>query len=243
MCCWSASTIVGGGWVVPNSDASAPIFTLNAHSSSSCALIVYVVLRPQRCQHWLLVTPRDYLSTFDEDRHHRALLVVGHQPFRIRSVSMPADHRMLASQHRTAPTFAGKLFPFLFITIACGALLGLAWRGLARALTPKADGEGEHKPRMIGYGSMLVESFTAIIALIAAITISQGVYFSLNMSAPQIEATAGSAYSASASPEQNAVAAVGNMNVKDIEGNQMKVTWQSHGTTYEGAEAFDPGRA
>ena len=58
------------------------------------------------------------------------------------------------------------------------------------------------------------------------------------MSAPQIEATAGSAYSASASPEQNAVAAVGNMNVKDIEGNQMKVTWQSHGTTYEGAEAL-----
>ncbi|MDY5040252.1 MAG: carbon starvation CstA 5TM domain-containing protein, partial [Bifidobacterium animalis] len=127
-------------------------------------------------------------------------------------------------------------FPFLFITIACGALSGFHG-AVSSGLTPKAV-EKENQIRMIGYGSMLVESFTAIIALIAAITISQGVYFSLNMSAPQIEATAGSAYSASASPEQNAVAAVGNMNVKDIEGNQMKVTWQSHGTTYEGAEAL-----
>ena len=149
-------------------------------------------------------------------------------------VSMPGIS-MLASQSN-GPTFSGNLFPFLFITIACGALSGFHG-AVSSGLTPKAV-EKESQLRMIGYGSMLVESFTAIIALIAAITISQGVYFSLNMSAPQIEATAGSAYSASASPEQNAVAAVGNMNVKDIEGNQMKVTWQSHGTTYEGAEAL-----
>ena len=221
--------IVGGGWVVSN-PTLAPIFTLNA-KQLVVALIVYS-FAAAALQHWLLVTPRDYLSTLMKIGT-LALLVVGiavSNP----QVSMPGIS-MLASQSN-GPTFSGNLFPFLFITIACGALSGFHG-AVSSGLTPKAV-EKENQIRMIGYGSMLVESFTAIIALIAAITISQGVYFSLNMSAPQIEATAGSAYSASASPEQNAVAAVGNMNVKDIEGNQMKVTWQSHGTTYEGAEAL-----
>ena len=221
--------IVGGGWVVSN-PTLAPIFTLNA-KQLVVALIVYP-FAAAALQHWLLVTPRDYLSTLMKIGT-LALLVVGiavSNP----QVSMPGIS-MLASQSN-GPTFSGNLFPFLFITIACGALSGFHG-AVSSGLTPKAV-EKESQLRMIGYGSMLVESFTAIIALIAAITISQGVYFSLNMSAPQIEATAGSAYSASASPEQNAVAAVGNMNVKDIEGNQMKVTWQSHGTTYEGAEAL-----
>ena len=223
--------IVGGGWVVSN---PTPIFTLNA-KQLVVALIVYS-FAAAALQHWLLVTPRDYLSTLMKIGT-LALLVVGiavSNP----QVSMPGIS-MLASQSN-GPTFSGvslgTLFPALFITIACGALSGFHG-AVSSGLTPKAV-EKESQLRMIGYGSMLVESFTAIIALIAAITISQGVYFSLNMSAPQIEATAGSAYSASASPEQNAVAAVGNMNVKDIEGNQMKVTWQSHGTTYEGAEAL-----
>ena len=221
--------IVGGGWGVSN-PTLAPIFTLNA-KQLVVALIVYS-FAAAALQHWLLVTPRDYLSTLMKIGT-LALLVVGiavSNP----QVSMPGIS-MLASQSN-GPTFSGNLFPFLFITIACGALSGFHG-AVSSGLTPKAV-EKESQLRMIGYGSMLVESFTAIIALIAAITISQGVYFSLNMSAPQIEATAGSAYSASASPEQNAVAAVGNMNVKDIEGNQMKVTWQSHGTTYEGAEAL-----
>ncbi|RYM92609.1 carbon starvation protein CstA [Bifidobacterium animalis subsp. lactis] len=221
--------IVGGGWVVSN-PTLAPIFTLNA-KQLVVALIVYS-FAAAALPHWLLVTPRDYLSTLMKIGT-LALLVVGiavSNP----QVSMPGVS-MLASQSN-GPTFSGNLFPFLFITIACGTLSGFHG-AVSSGLTPKAV-EKENQLRMIGYGSMLVESFTAIIALIAAITISQGVYFSLNMSAPQIEATAGSAYSASASPEQNAVAAVGNMNVKDIEGNQMKVTWQSHGTTYEGAEAL-----
>ena len=221
--------IVGGGWVVSN-PTLAPIFTLNA-KQLVVALIVYS-FAAAALQHWLLVTPRDYLSTLMKIGT-LALLVVGiavSNP----QVSMPGIS-MLASQSN-GPTFSGNLFPFLFITIACGALSGFHG-AVSSGLTPKAV-EKESQLRMIGYGSFLVESFSAIIALIAANTISQGVYFSLNMSAPQIEATAGSAYSASASPEQNAVAAVGNMNVKDIEGNQMKVTWQSHGTTYEGAEAL-----
>lgn len=221
--------IVGGGWVASN-PTLAPIFTLNA-KQLVVALIVYS-FAAAALPHWLLVTPRDYLSTLMKIGT-LALLVVGiavSNP----QVSMPGIST-LASQSN-GPTFSGNLFPFLFITIACGALSGFHG-AVSSGLTPKAV-EKENQIRMIGYGSMLVESFTAIIALIAAITISQGVYFSLNMSAPQIETTAGSAYSASASPEQNAVAAVGNMNVKDIEGNQMKVTWQSHGTTYEGAEAL-----
>ncbi|RYN13204.1 carbon starvation protein CstA [Bifidobacterium animalis subsp. animalis] len=221
--------IVGGGWVASN-PTLAPIFTLNA-KQLVVALIVYS-FAAAALPHWLLVTPRDYLSTLMKIGT-LALLVVGiavSNP----QVSMPGIST-LASQSN-GPTFSGNLFPFLFITIACGALSGFHG-AVSSGLTPKAV-EKENQIRMIGYGSMLVESFTAIIALIAAITISQGVYFSLNMSAPQIEATAGSAYSASASPEQNAVAAVGNMDVKDIEGNQMKVTWQSHGTTYEGAEAL-----
>ncbi len=221
--------IVGGGWVASN-PTLAPIFTLNA-KQLVVALIVYS-FAAAALPHWLLVTPRDYLSTLMKIGT-LALLVVGIAVSNPR-VSMPGIST-LASQSN-GPTFSGNLFPFLFITIACGALSGFHG-AVSSGLTPKAVGK-ENQIRMIGYGSMLVESFTAIIALIAAITISQGVYFSLNMSAPQIEATAGSAYSASASPEQNAVAAVGNMNVKDIEGNQMKVTWQSHGTTYEGAEAL-----
>lgn len=221
--------IVGGGWVASN-PTLAPIFTLNA-KQLVVALIVYS-FAAAALPHWLLVTPRDYLSTLMKIGT-LALLVVGIAVSNPR-VSMPGIST-LASQSN-GPTFSGNLFPFLFINIACGALSGFHG-AVSSGLTPKAV-EKENQIRMIGYGSMLVESFTAIIALIAAITISQGVYFSLNMSAPQIEATAGSAYSASASPEQNAVAAVGNMNVKDIEGNQMKVTWQSHGTTYEGAEAL-----
>ncbi len=89
----------------------------------------------------------------------------------------------------TGPTFSGNLFPFLFITIACGALSGFHG-AVSSGLTPKAV-EKENQIRMIGYGSMLVESFTAVIALIAAITISQGVYFSTNMSAAQITAASG----------------------------------------------------
>ncbi|WP_289098720.1 carbon starvation CstA family protein [uncultured Bifidobacterium sp.] len=223
------AAIVGGGMIASN-PTLAPIFTLDA-KQLVVALVVYS-FAAAALPHWLLVTPRDYLSTLMKIGT-LALLVVGiviANP----QVDMPGISTLAARSD--GPTFSGNLFPFLFITIACGALSGFHG-AVSSGLTPKAV-EKENQIRMIGYGSMLVESFTAIIALIAAITISQGVYFSLNMSAPQIEAAAGSAYSASASPEQNAVAAVGNMDVKDIEGNQMQVTWQSHGTTYKGAEAL-----
>lgn len=222
--------IVGGGMIAAN-PVLAPIFTLNAKQ-----LVVTLVLysfAAAALPHWLLVTPRDYLSTLMKIGT-LALLVIG-VVIANPQVQVPAL-TTLASRSN-GPTFSGNLFPFLFITIACGALSGFHG-AVSSGLTPKAI-EKENQIRMIGYGSMLVESFTAIIALIAAITISQGVYFSMNMSPAQIEATAGSAYSASASPEQNAAAAVSRMDVQNIEGQRMRVEWQSGGTVVTGAEALD----
>lgn len=222
--------IVGGGMIAAN-PVLAPIFTLNA-KQLVVALVLYS-FAAAALPHWLLVTPRDYLSTLMKIGT-LALLVIG-VVIANPQVQVPAL-TMLASRSN-GPTFSGNLFPFLFITIACGALSGFHG-AVSSGLTPKAI-EKENQIRMIGYGSMLVESFTAIIALIAAITISQGVYFSMNMSPAQIEATAGSAYSASASPEQNAAAAVSRMDVQNIEGQRMRVEWQSGGTVVTGAEALD----
>ncbi|RGW09830.1 carbon starvation CstA family protein [Bifidobacterium pseudolongum] len=222
--------IVGGGMIAAN-PVLAPIFTLNA-KQLVVALVLYS-FAAAALPHWLLVTPRDYLSTLMKIGT-LALLVIG-VVIANPQVQVPAL-TTLASRSN-GPTFSGNLFPFLFITIACGALSGFHG-AVSSGLTPKAI-EKENQIRMIGYGSMLVESFTAIIALIAAITISQGVYFSMNMSPAQIEATAGSAYSASASPGQNAAAAVSRMDVQNIEGQRMRVEWQSGGTVVTGAEALD----
>lgn len=222
--------IVGGGMIAAN-PVLAPIFTLNA-KQLVVALVLYS-FAAAALPHWLLVTPRDYLSALMKIGT-LALLVIG-VVIANPQVQVPAL-TTLASRSN-GPTFSGNLFPFLFITIACGALSGFHG-AVSSGLTPKAI-EKENQIRMIGYGSMLVESFTAIIALIAAITISQGVYFSMNMSPAQIEATAGSAYSASASPEQNAAAAVSRMDVQNIEGQRMRVEWQSGGTVVTGAEALD----
>lgn len=222
--------IVGGGMIAAN-PVLAPIFTLNA-KQLVVALVLYS-FAAAALPHWLLVTPRDYLSTLMKIGT-LALLVIG-VVIANPQVQVPAL-TTLASRSN-GPTFSGNLSPFLFITIACGALSGFHG-AVSSGLTPKAI-EKENQIRMIGYGSMLVESFTAIIALIAAITISQGVYFSMNMSPAQIEATAGSAYSASASPEQNAAAAVSRMDVQNIEGQRMRVEWQSGGTVVTGAEALD----
>ncbi len=269
--------IVGGGMIAAN-PVLAPIFTLNA-KQLVVALVLYS-FAAAALPHWLLVTPRDYLSALMKIGT-LALLVIG-VVIANPQVQVPAL-TTLASRSN-GPMFSGNLFPFLFITIACGALSGFhgavssgltpkaiekenqirmigygsfsgnlfpflfitiacgalsGFHGaVSSGLTPKAI-EKENQIRMIGYGSMLVESFTAIIALIAAVTISQGVYFSMNMSPSQIEATAGSAYSASASPEQNAAAAVSRMDVHNIEGQRMRVEWQSDGTVYTGAEALD----
>jgi carbon starvation protein len=125
---------------------------------------------------WLLLAPRDYLSTFLKIGTI-TLLAIGIvivQP----DLQMPSVTRFIDG---SGPVWAGSVFPFLFITIACGAVSG--WHALiASGTTPKML-ENENQLCFIGYGAMLMESFVAIIALIAASSIHPGVYFAMNSAA------------------------------------------------------------
>ena len=123
---------------------------------------------------WMLLTPRDYLSTFMKIGVI-ALLAVG---LVIAAPVLQADAVSSFATDGDGPVFAGKLFPFVFITIACGALSGFHAL-IASGTTPKMVAK-EPQVRMIGYGGMLMESFVAISALIAAVVIDQGLYYAMN---------------------------------------------------------------
>ncbi|MET0820090.1 MAG: carbon starvation CstA family protein, partial [Aeromicrobium sp.] len=133
---------------------------------------------------WMLLTPRDYLSTFMKVGVI-VLLAVG---LVVAAPVLQADAVSSFATEGNGPVFAGKIFPFVFITIACGALSGFHAL-IASGTTPKMISKESHV-RMIGYGGMLMESFVAISALIAAVVIDQGLYFSMNAPAAMTGGTA-----------------------------------------------------
>ena len=136
---------------------------------------------------WLLLAPRDYLSTFMKVGAI-ALLAIGI------CIAHPVMHAPAISRFAArgdGPVFAGSLFPFLFITIACGALSGFHAL-ISSGTTPKLL-EKESQMRLIGYGGMLTESFVAVMALISAAILDQHLYFTLNAPAARTGGTAATA--------------------------------------------------
>ncbi len=138
---------------------------------------------------WLLLAPRDYLSTFLKIGAIAALaigIVVVAPPMRMPALTQFVDG--------SGPVWSGSLFPFLFITIACGAVSGFHAL-ISSGTTPKLIAS-EGDARFIGYGAMLMESFVAIMALVGASIIDPGVYFAMNSPAAVVGTDAASAAAA-----------------------------------------------
>jgi carbon starvation protein len=135
---------------------------------------------------WLLLSPRDYLSTFLKIGTVLTLAVA--IVLTLPQIRMPAVTQFVDG---TGPVFAGKVFPFAFITIACGAISGFHAL-VASGTTPKMVTR-ESEARLLGYGGMLMESFVGLMAVIAAATLEPGVYFAMNVPAATLGATAESA--------------------------------------------------
>ncbi|NIZ91777.1 carbon starvation protein A [Kineosporiaceae bacterium B12] len=177
------AAIVGGGYVEQLGLADG--LTLSKETLV-VALVVYGFVASV-LPVWLLLTPRDYLSTF---------MKIG--VILLLAASLLVARPVLANEAVTSfaregngPVFAGSLFPFVFITIACGALSGFHAL-IASGTTPKMVAK-ERQVRLIGYGGMLMESFVAISALIAASVIDQGLYFAVNSPAGATGGTAATA--------------------------------------------------
>ena len=165
------AAIIGGGYVADTA-WGAEAFTLSK-TTLAVAIIIYGIVAAI-LPVWLLLAPRDYLSTFMKIGVVAllAVAIVIDRPM----IQMPAITSFAVEGN--GPVFAGSLFPFLFITIACGALSGFHAL-ISSGTTPKLV-EKESHLRTIGYGAMLVESFVAIMALITAVILDRHLYFAVN---------------------------------------------------------------
>jgi carbon starvation protein len=162
--------IAAGSWVAESSLADT--FTLEPGT-----LVIWIVVYgfvASVLPVWMLLAPRDYLSTFMKIGTI-VLLALG---VVVALPTMKMDAVTDFASSGTGPVFAGSLFPFVFITIACGALSGFHAL-ISSGTTPKMI-QKETQVRMIGYGSMLMESFVAVMAMVAACIIDPGLYFAMN---------------------------------------------------------------
>jgi carbon starvation protein len=162
--------IVAGGWVQDSSLADT--FTLTPEALTFCLMGYgfFASVLPV----WMLLAPRDYLSTFMKIGTI-VLLAIGIL------VTLPVMQNEAVTPFASngqGPVFAGSLFPFVFIIIACGALSGFHAL-ISSGTTPKMI-EKESQVRFIGYGAMLMESFVAVMAIIAASIIDPGIYYAMN---------------------------------------------------------------
>ena len=172
--------IISGRWVAESS-WGAELFHLD-RTTIAWLLIIYgfvAAVLPV----WLLLAPRDYLSTFMKIGVILllAIAIVVVRP----EIHVPAVSEFASRDD--GPVVPGSLFPFLFVTIACGALSGFHAL-ISSGTTPKMV-QKERQTRFLGYGGMLMESFVAIMALVAAVTIDRGIYFAMNSSAAVTQGT------------------------------------------------------
>ena len=171
--------VVAGQWIA-DSPYLAKVFTLGG-VTLAFAIIAYG-FAASALPVWLLLAPRDYLSAFIKAG---AIFSLAAGILLVRpQVLMPPLTRFVDG---SGPVFAGKIFPFCFITIACGAISGFHSL-ISSGTTPKMI-QREGHARFIGYGAMLLESFVGVMAMVAACAMTPGVYFAINSPASIVGAT------------------------------------------------------